>query len=94
MDLEQPIQPHRLPIFHEFPPAEDDHVVRYQRRRRLGHGGQRRAAGLEAEVLWRIAFDFCEGFAEDGPEGEAEGAIEGWWPVDEPGGLGDHVAGV
>lgn len=78
MDLEQAVQLQRLPLLHQLPPAEDDDVVGDEGGGRLGHAGHGRLAGDEVELLGLVAAEGGEGFGEDGPEGDAEGAVESW----------------
>lgn len=90
VNLEQAIQLQWLPLSHNLTSAEDDDVVKHQRRRGLGDGGHGRAAGHEAELLWLVASDFGEGLAEDGPEFDAEWAVQGGRAHFEPG-RGGHA---
>lgn len=92
--LEQSIQFQRFPALHDLPPSEDDEIVADERNGGLLQCAHRCGTGLEAEVFGRIALDLLESGGEDGPEVDAEGAVEGWGSIFEPGGLGAHVGGV
>jgi len=87
VDLEQAIQLHGLSLLHQFPSAEDDDVVCGQCPRRLGHARHGRLAGDKGEGFGGIAAESFEGFGEDGPKGQAEGAVKGGHADLKPGSL-------
>lgn len=82
--LEQEVQLEGLAVAHKLPSTEDYNVVcekcdgaRLERR-------QGRLAGDEAEVLGFVADDWLEGCFEDGPQLEAEWAVERWNAIVDP----------
>jgi len=77
VDLEQPVQLQRLPVAHHLASTQDDDVVRDERSESLVRARHGRGARREAEFLGLVASDFGKGGAEDGPEFEAEGALQG-----------------
>jgi hypothetical protein len=74
--LEQEVELERLASAHQLPTAKDDDVVCDERSGARLERRERRLAGDEAEVLGLVASNGLEDLLEDGPQGDAEGAVK------------------
>jgi hypothetical protein len=83
--LEQKVQLEGLAVAHELPSTEDYYVVCEKCDGACLERRQRRLAGDEAEVLRLVASNWLEGCFEDGPQLEAEWAVERGDAIVDPG---------
>lgn len=77
MDLERAVQAESCAAPHELAAAQNDDVVYDKRNGRLLVRRHDRLAGRELELLGRVAKHLLPRGGEDGPEGDAEGTVEG-----------------
>ena len=69
---------------HDLAATEDENIIGNEESGASRKSAEKRLAGLEAEIFGVEAHDSVKGFREDGPKGEAEGAVEGWEANFEP----------
>jgi hypothetical protein len=74
--LEQEVELEWLAVAHQLPSAKDDNVVCKKCDGACLERRERGLAGDEAEVLRLVANNWLESCLEDGPQLEAEGAVE------------------
>lgn len=77
VDLERAVQAESCAAPHELAAAQNEDVVYDKRNGRLLVRRHDRLAGSELELLGRVAEHLLPCGGEDGPEGDAEGTVEG-----------------
>lgn len=76
VDHKGSIELERRAVAHQLAAAENYNVVCEDQRSGLLHGRHGSDMGLEVEVLRVVSLDGREGLVEDGPEVDAEGAVD------------------